>query len=718
MQTATNPQTGETVVLIGSDWKPAEKIATNDKGEKAFLVGGQWVTDSGVAAPPAMPKPAERGFGADLLRQAGLTLRAGLSGSVSPFAAVADVPFRLARLAGADVGLPSQAQDRLLTKAGLPEPETPVERIAQDVAGALTGVGATSKLASLSSPVSEVGQGIAKTLASRVGTQATSAASAAGAAGATREAGGDPWMQLMASVVAGVGVPYAAQRVANAPGNVVASSVQKSEAKPFAQEGDRLANATGIDMTTGARTGNKLILGQENLARQYPGTADRVQDIDVKIANQAISRVNQIADNISARKVDPATLGTQIEDTVKSAASKIDLARDAAAARDYGQVRALAGNQPVIRFDGFVAELKNLIDEYKNVAGADAQKVTAQAKAALNRVTGTVDPGEPARIIEGVRGNIRISGKPTVTGTLENTIDEAMRSRRFYGQAAKGAANVFEDIAPDLNRRIGARLFGAINQDFDNAALNANGALRKALDTANGNYKKFSESMTFLEKSTLGKLVGDDLVDSALSGARMSTTAGEAVVQKIANSHPSTRKAAIDILDRWNPELTKDIRANVLRDALDKGMSLPPSAKGAGQVPISFNRFITALQGEKVGFEKQLESYGFKPAEISDIKDTVQAMMRQGDRTGFNFSNTNVAGQAGEIASAVGSGLAGNLKGAAMKSISIAGKVIGLNKIADAMATAEGRQALRTVVKPAVSDQARAAAFGYLEANE
>lgn len=41
--TATNPETGERVVLIGDKWKPFAQSATNAKGEKTYLVGGQWV---------------------------------------------------------------------------------------------------------------------------------------------------------------------------------------------------------------------------------------------------------------------------------------------------------------------------------------------------------------------------------------------------------------------------------------------------------------------------------------------------------------------------------------------------------------------------------------------------------------------------------------------------------------------------------------------------
>ena len=44
MQTATNPDTGEKVVLIGNEWKPFTQSATNPQGVKAFLVNNQWMT--------------------------------------------------------------------------------------------------------------------------------------------------------------------------------------------------------------------------------------------------------------------------------------------------------------------------------------------------------------------------------------------------------------------------------------------------------------------------------------------------------------------------------------------------------------------------------------------------------------------------------------------------------------------------------------------------
>jgi len=45
LQTATNPQTGERVALIGDQWQPIKQSATNKEGVKAFLIGDSWLTD-------------------------------------------------------------------------------------------------------------------------------------------------------------------------------------------------------------------------------------------------------------------------------------------------------------------------------------------------------------------------------------------------------------------------------------------------------------------------------------------------------------------------------------------------------------------------------------------------------------------------------------------------------------------------------------------------
>lgn len=60
LQTATNPDTGERVVLVGDQWTPFTETATNDKGVKAYLTGDKWLTDEGPVA-PAVPEK-QQGF--------------------------------------------------------------------------------------------------------------------------------------------------------------------------------------------------------------------------------------------------------------------------------------------------------------------------------------------------------------------------------------------------------------------------------------------------------------------------------------------------------------------------------------------------------------------------------------------------------------------------------------------------------------------------------
>jgi hypothetical protein len=52
LQTATNPTTGERVVLVGDQWQPITQSATNKQGVKAYLVGNNWLTDDASTAAP------------------------------------------------------------------------------------------------------------------------------------------------------------------------------------------------------------------------------------------------------------------------------------------------------------------------------------------------------------------------------------------------------------------------------------------------------------------------------------------------------------------------------------------------------------------------------------------------------------------------------------------------------------------------------------------
>lgn len=470
-------------------------------------------------------------------------------------------------------------------------------------------------------------------------------------------------------------------REATAAGrNALASKVNAAFDTPYAKQGAENAQTTGMNLTPGQETGNASILLAENAARQSFFTRNKVLKNDQQVAMQAIDHVNNLADNISANKYSSGAMGETLQTALNDAVKKVDSLRDRAANLDYGEVRSLGGDKPIITYSNTAAELKKIIDEYKNVAGADAEKITAQSQRMLSRLTKPQDlPTNAAEYQAYIRG-----GPQSVPKTV--TVDEAMRTRRYYSQASAGTGNVFDEIASNLNRNLAARLAKASDADFQ-AAQQGSGPVYQALQKANQNYADHTKSIEYVQSSVLGKLLGKDVADAALTGAKGNTISGEVVAQKMLNMHPSEASTVSNILSQSAPHILVDAKAYIIRDALGKGMDIPASA-GANTIPLSYAKFVKALPKEEY-----LKAMRFSPKELMDVKATIDAMERAGDRTGYNQSQTAV------ISSFYNDlkGLAGlSVKGA----VSVGGQALGLNKIADAMASPQGRLALRQIVTP------------------
>jgi hypothetical protein len=206
----------------------------------------QW--DSPATEPVASPAPGgqpaapKRSVGQELGRQAGLTARAAINGvaSLPALAAdavggVANAGLDLVRGEGNGFRFPKQAEalNNALTQAGLPQPETAVERVAGDAASAIAGAGGTVALGRrlADTAASGVTRAVGQTLAVDPGLQVASAATGAGAAGATRELGGGEGAQLAAGL-AGALVPSAAtassRRVLTPGGGQVRAAAQQA----------------------------------------------------------------------------------------------------------------------------------------------------------------------------------------------------------------------------------------------------------------------------------------------------------------------------------------------------------------------------------------------------------------------------------------------------------------------------------------------------------
>ena len=254
-------------IIAGGQATPAPKVS---KSPYAGMTK-QEIVDK-VMEMPKVPT-METGSASDLLRQLGLTARAGITG-------VASLPLLAAEPIAAMTGMPNQAQtlQKLLTQLGLPEPRTGQERVVQDITSAGSAVAGPAAIAKRTAPA------IQKFLTENIGTQAASATGGALASGAARESDASPMVQMIGSLggaMAGGG--------AAGLGPTAAKAVKES-VRPFTQAGreaitGNVLRSLATDAEQAIESGAKYVPA---IPGYRPTTAQATRDIGLISAETPI----------------------------------------------------------------------------------------------------------------------------------------------------------------------------------------------------------------------------------------------------------------------------------------------------------------------------------------------------------------------------------------------------------------------------------------------
>lgn len=214
-------------------------------------------------------------------RQLGLAARAGLTGAAGIPSIVGDPLNQLLNMiAGREVFPPvSQSVQQLMTRAGLPQPETAQERVVQDVSSALSGVGTTAKLAQTLAPRA------AAPLSENLGLQAAGALGGAGAASLGREEGAGALGQLGLGVLGGMVAPGAAGTTAQALTRATTGSV-----RPFTETGRQVITGQVLrelsaDPEAAMRAAQRY---QPSIPGYRPTTAQATRDVGLISAETPI----------------------------------------------------------------------------------------------------------------------------------------------------------------------------------------------------------------------------------------------------------------------------------------------------------------------------------------------------------------------------------------------------------------------------------------------
>lgn len=196
-------------------------VVTSPDGKEFEITAPEGATQEQVLAYAQQnfkaAEPAQRSLGSDILRQVGLTGRAAVTGALSLPALAADPLANLVNMAAGKTVMtpPSQGIQNLMTAAGVPAPETGLERAVQTGASAMAGISPQAALAKVTPALAPLGQNLL---------QQTTAAVAGGTAAqvasdAVQEATDNP----LASIVAGL----AAGTVAGSMGAKTATSLSQ-----------------------------------------------------------------------------------------------------------------------------------------------------------------------------------------------------------------------------------------------------------------------------------------------------------------------------------------------------------------------------------------------------------------------------------------------------------------------------------------------------------
>jgi len=228
------------------------------------------------------PKAEQMQLGSvsDFGRQLGLTGRAAVTGALSIPTMGADALTGLINLlAGRQVMQPtSQALQGLMTQAGVPSPQTPQERVVQDVTSAGFGVAGPASLArNMPSAVQEF-------FTKSLGTQGAAATAGALASGAARESDVGPVGQTVGALMGSIGAGGA---VGAAP---VLARTTKEVVRPFTQAGREVI--TGNVLRGLATDAEQAIKAGETFVPKVggytPTTAQATRDIGLISAETPI----------------------------------------------------------------------------------------------------------------------------------------------------------------------------------------------------------------------------------------------------------------------------------------------------------------------------------------------------------------------------------------------------------------------------------------------
>lgn len=588
-------------------------------------------------------KQPKEGFGARLEREIsniprslGLTVRNAGRG-VADIVGIASNPiaYGINKLTGSNLKSSSAAFDGLMDSVGLPQPETPTERISGDMSRMLAGGGLMVKGAGAAAKATTgITNKVISTMAARPGLQAASAVGAGAAGGYTRETGGSPTAQLVASLAGGLAAPAGVagvQRGVNSAANAV-QSLRGPQVSPTVNINiNNALEASGIRLADVPRAVMASI--QDDVARASqqgdlsPDAMRRLVDYRLVGATPAranltlnpvdITKQKNLA-KIGANSADPKlqTLAMQQYDNTGKLISGLN-ALGANTANDAfaGGARVMAGLKKTVgaRQGQVDAAYKGAQEAHGRDIQLDGEGFVYDAYSRLAKANkGAFLSPEAKSTLDTLRkGKINIDGDefdaPFTVDTIDN-LKTILSNESMKGGNAAAAAKIVRNALNDVKPR--DALAGNALSGFDTAR------------SLNRNWRGLVERTPALQAIEDGVQPDKFVQNYIIQGA------GKANVQDVARLKNAI-KGSPDALTAVREQILSHLKARATGGSPDEAMKFTQSG---------YNNALNAIG------EQKLRMF-FNKAEIDQIKAIGRvALYEQAQPNGSAVNNSNTAG--------------------------------------------------------------------------
>ena len=423
------------------------------------------------------------------------------------------------------------------------------------------------------------------------------------------------------------------------------------------KEGEAIEAATKVPLTFGQKTGDPMLQQLEQ------GIAPTTRTISER--NKALNAsVKSLTNTVRGIENKPEIVANNVKNALDDAVGAAQAKRKVIASYDYAKFKRATGGEDVISMDNAKAELAKIADEYK---------------------FGSSNMGRQA-------------------ARLANTLDENVNAEQFLNLRARisdslaGSGNLFKDIDKAVEKRIAARLMGAIESDITATSQyltsQGNATAAELLSKATKNYAKNSEVIREIQDSTLGKLFKTD------------TFVPEKAAESLTKMQPSEIRRAFSILGKRSPEQVDEITSLWLHNAVRKSIGAP--TKGAAESTIEPGNIVNTLLSKEHGGAAKLRAIIPDADKRAQVVKSVRALQRLADRSTPGTGAT-------QSPASKGTELAGTIAGGAHPVFitRILSKILTPIGIRNSLLTDAGRKNLMILAEPVKNQAAYIAAANY-----